>query len=108
MFIYNVTVNVDDDVRENWLEWMQESHIPDVLQTGLFVGATFSRLMVEEETGTTYSIQYRLKDLESYHIYQEMYAAGLQAEHLKRFPEKTVAFRTVMEVVADFTAERLD
>ncbi len=108
MFLYNVTVNVDDQVQEQWLEWMRETHIPDVLQTGLFNGATFSRLMVEEEAGTTYAIQYRLKDMESFRIYQEMYAEGLQKEHKKRFDTKTVAFRTIMEVVADFTAERLD
>ncbi|NVK27123.1 MAG: DUF4286 family protein [Flavobacteriia bacterium] len=108
MLLYNVTVNVDDTALEDWLLWMKDDHIPDVLQTGLFVGATFSRLLVDEEQGTTYSIQYRLKDMESFHIYQEMYAEGLQAEHQKRFKDKTVAFRTIMEVVADFTAERLD
>lgn len=108
MLLYNVTVNVDDSILESWLLWMKENHIPDVLQTGLFEGATFSRLLVEEESGTTYSIQYRLKDMESFHIYQEMYATNLQEEHRKRFENKTVAFRTIMEVVADFTAERLD
>lgn len=108
MYIYNVTLNVEDEVLEDWLKWMKEVHIPDVLQTGLFTGATFSRLMVEEELGTTYSIQYRLKDMESFQLYQEMYSPGLQAEHLKRYEGKTVAFRTVMEVVAEFTAERLD
>ncbi len=108
MYLYNVTVNVDDEVKDNWIEWMRESHIPDVLQTGLFEAATFSRLMVEEESGTTYAIQYRIKDMESFRIYQEMYAAGLQNEHKQKFGEKTVAFRTIMEIVADFTAERLD
>lgn len=108
MYIYNVTVNVEDSVTENWISWMSEVHIPDVLQSGLFLGATFSKLMVQEEQGTTFSIQYRLKDEESFHIYSEMYAPALQAEHKKHFGEKTVAFRTIMEVVAEFTAERLD
>lgn len=108
MFIYNVTVNVDTDVMEDWKKWMQEIHIPDVLQSGLFLGATFSRLMVEEESGTTFSIQYKLKDEESFRIYSELYAPNLQAEHKAKFDQKTVAFRTIMEVVAEFTAERLD
>ncbi len=108
MFLYNVTVNVDDEAQDQWIEWMRESHIPDVLQTGLFEAATFSKLMVEEEAGTTYAIQYRLRDMESFRIYQEMYAENLQNEHTKRFGENTVAWRTFMEVVADFTAERLD
>lgn len=108
MYLYNVTVNVDDEVLDTWLEWMRETHIPDVLQTGLFLGAAFSKLMVDEESGTTFAIQYKLKDMEAFRIYQEMYAEGLQAEHKKKFENKTVAFRTIMEVVAEFTAERLD
>ncbi|KAB2815902.1 MAG: DUF4286 family protein [Bacteroidetes bacterium] len=108
MYIYNVTVNVDDSAINQWTTWMRETHIPDVLQTGLFLGATMSRLMVEEESGTTFSIQYKLKDEESFRLYQEMYAPALQADHKKRFEEKTVAFRTMMEVLAEFTAERLD
>lgn len=108
MLLYNVTVNVEDDAKEDWLHWMKNTHIPDVLQTGLFEGATFSQLMVEEEAGVTYSIQYRIKDMEAFRVYQEVYAKGLQEEHQKRFEQKTVAFRSIMEVVADFTAERLD
>ena len=36
MIIYNVTVNVDEDVLSQWLRWMSENHIPDVMKTGLF------------------------------------------------------------------------
>ena len=35
--IYNVTVSVDEDAHHEWLEWMQEVHIPDVMKTGSFV-----------------------------------------------------------------------
>ena len=35
--IYNVTVNIDDSVHDEWLEWMQTQHIPDVMSTGYFL-----------------------------------------------------------------------
>ena len=38
MIVYNVTVNIDADVQERWIEWMKEVHIPDVMATGLFLG----------------------------------------------------------------------
>lgn len=38
MILYNVTVNIDDSVHDEWLEWMTTKHIPDVLATGLFEG----------------------------------------------------------------------
>ena len=34
MYIYNVTTNIDESVHDEWLHWMKEIHIPDVLATG--------------------------------------------------------------------------
>ena len=99
MYIYNVTVNIDDSVKDEWKKWMQEIHIPDVLETGMFVSNRFCRVMVDEESGTTYSIQYLVKDLESYKLYQELYAAKLQKEHNAKFEGKYVAFRTMLELL---------
>lgn len=105
MYIYNVTVNIDDAVREAWLDWMQKTHIPDVLNTGLFKSCRFCRVMVDEESGTTWSIQYFVKDLETFKLYQEMYAPALQNEHQEKFAGKFVAFRTMLELVKEFKPE---
>lgn len=37
MFLYNVTLILDDAAAEEWLQWMQEIHIPQVMATGMFV-----------------------------------------------------------------------
>jgi hypothetical protein len=102
MHIYNITINIDDSAREAWLRWMQKTHIPDVLATGLFISCRFCRVLVDEESGTTWSIQYLVKDLETLKLYQEMYAPGLQKEHQEKFAGKFVAFRTVLELVEEF------
>jgi hypothetical protein len=47
MIIYNITVNIDDSAHDEWLEWMKTEHIPQVLGTGKFEKATFSRVLVE-------------------------------------------------------------
>jgi hypothetical protein len=101
MYIYNVTVNIDDSVHDEWLNWMQRTHIPDVLNTGLFESCRFCRVMVDEESGTTYSIQYLVKDLETLQLYQQMYAPALQKEHTERYEGKFVAFRTILEMKAE-------
>ena len=36
MLVYNVTVKVNTDIHEEWLEWMKKTHIPEVLATGYF------------------------------------------------------------------------
>jgi hypothetical protein len=101
MIIYNVTINIEDDVHDEWVKWMKETHIPQVMATGMFVDHTFSRLLdrQEDETGTTYVIQYLAETRELYDKYQAEFAPALQADMRKYFDGKFVAFRTLMEKV---------
>ena len=39
MLIYNVTINIEESVEKEWLAWMQQVHIPEVIATGKFVKA---------------------------------------------------------------------
>lgn len=99
MIIYNVTVNIDDSVHDEWLKWMKEKHIPDVLKTGCFTENKMLKLLVEEESGTSYSIQYSCKTIDEFNRYQKEFAPKLQEEHRKRYADKFVAFRTLLEEV---------
>lgn len=98
MYIYNITINIEDSVHDEWLNWMKETHIPDVMQTGLFLGNRMLEVMVDEESGKTYSIQYEVKDMETLKLYHEVYATKLQQDHKERFENRFVAFRTILRV----------
>ena len=58
MYIYNITINIEKSIEEDWLRWMQEKHIPEMLNTGKFFEAKMCQVMVEEDQGVTYSVQY--------------------------------------------------
>ena len=51
MYIYNVTINVDETIHDEWLVWMTEIHIPNVLSTGKFIKAILSQVLVKEDMG---------------------------------------------------------
>ena len=101
MIIYNVTLNIEDDAHDAWLDWMKNVHIPDVMSTGLFLDFNFSKLLSrqDDETGTTYVIQYLSESMAHYEKYSAEFAPALQAETQKMFGGKFVAFRTLMEKV---------
>ena len=99
MYIYNVTINVDDNAHHQWLKWMRTEHIPAVLSTGLFNGYRICRLLDVEDEGTTYSIQYSCNSLKEYTEYKEKHATRLQKEASDKFKDKFTAFRTLLEVV---------
>ncbi len=99
MILYNVTISIDPEVHQEWLAWMKEVHIPDVLKTGMFRENKILRVHGEEEGGLTYAIQYILPDWDHYNRYQEEFAPALQQDHSKKFEGRFAAFRTVLEII---------
>ena len=99
MILYNVTVKINHDIQQDWLNWMKEVHIPDVLKTGLFSSYKLCRILHNEPDGVTYAIQYFCASMKDFEQYQRVHAKVLQADHTQRYEGKYVAFRTLMEVI---------
>jgi hypothetical protein len=102
MYIYNVTINIDGSVHEEWLSWIQD-HIQDVLATGSFVAAKLTQVLVEEEMGgITYSVQYTANSREDLNEYYTIYAPKLRNESMQKFADKMISFRTELKVIKEF------
>jgi len=94
LIIYNVTIKIDTRVKDEWLKWMKDHHIPEVIDTGLFQGHKICRLLDQDESeGVTYSIQYFCKSMTEYNTYQEKFAPKLQQEHQAKYNNRFVAFK---------------
>ena len=103
MYIYNVTIHIDQSIHNQWLVWIKE-HIPQVLATGKFEKATLSRVLVEEEMGgVTYSIQYRSYSREALDAYYKEDAEKLRTEGIKKFADKMLAFRTELQIIDEYS-----
>ncbi|MCD0470001.1 MULTISPECIES: DUF4286 family protein [unclassified Flavobacterium] len=102
MIIYNVTTNIHESVHDQWLKWMQEKHIPEILATQKFSSARIVKVLVEEEMGgITYSVQYVADNkeiLERYYIEDE---PRFHKEALELFADKMLSFRTELEVISE-------
>jgi hypothetical protein len=102
MYIYNVTTNIEESVHDEWLKWMKEKHIPDMLSTGKFNYAKMSQVIIEEEMGgTTYSVQYSTDSLETLQVYYKEDAVRLRDEAFKLFKGKFVTFKTELKVISE-------
>jgi len=99
MYIYSVTINIEASVEQEWLKWMQEEHIPQMLETGKFFEAKMCQVMVDEENGVTYAVQYTTEDKETLERYYNENAEHLRQEAAKLFGGNFVAFRTELKVV---------
>ncbi len=102
MIIYNVTVKLNLEIESDWLQWMRNQHIPKVIATGCFLKSRLSKLDLKETDGVTYTIQYEALSIEILNQYMIRYAPQLQKEHIDRYANKFVAFRTILEVLEEF------
>lgn len=100
MIIYNVTIKVEANSAEKWLQWMKDEHLGDMMNTGLFSDYRMCRLLDQDETeGVTFVVQYHTDSIENYESYLKEHAPKMRQKGLSLFADKMVAFRTVMEVV---------
>jgi hypothetical protein len=102
MYIYNVTSNIDESIHKQWIKWMHETHIPDMLATGKFSNAKMCKVLVEEDMGgVTYSVQYTTTSKETLEQYYKEDAPRLRNEAMKLFADKMLAFRTELEIISE-------
>ena len=99
MVLYSVTINIEDDVHHEWIQWMRETHVPNVMNTGCFVMHKIMQLVEPKQDGNTYSFQYFCESMEMLATYQRDFAPQLQLEVTERYPNKFVAFRTILNVI---------
>jgi hypothetical protein len=100
MIIYNITIKIDWSIAQDWLQWMQDIHIPEILGTGCFEKHQLVRILqVDETDGPTYAAQYYAPSLTKYDYYLQHYAPQFRKQVTDKWGEKYLDFRTLMQTV---------
>lgn len=101
MIVYNVTCNVGSQMAEEWLKWMQEEHIPEVMQTDCFTEYKILKLLTDadDNEGVNYAIQYTADSLEMYQQYRDKFGPILQAKTKEKYGDTVLAYRSLLEVI---------
>jgi len=100
MFIYNVTIKIQEPIHEVWLQWLKEEHIPEILATNCFSKALTVRLLeIDDSEGPTYAIQYYTESKAAYNLYIEKHSALLRKKSFDKWGNRFIAFRSLLQVV---------
>lgn len=104
MYLYNITFNIDENVVQEWLKWVQSEHIPEVLNNSPFTQARLIKVLIQEEMGgQTFSIQYEVAELTYLELFFKESKFDMFAEMKRLFSGKFVSFSTELQVIHDFT-----
>jgi len=99
MIIFNDTVIVEESVHQEWLKWMQEVYIPEVMATGNFKSYQVLNVIDSPNEGVTYCIQYNAETLTDFNQFYTKHLHRLQALHNNEFKDHFVIFNTLMQTV---------
>ena len=100
MLIYNVTVSINKTIEAEWTQWMKQTHIPNVLNTRLFRGYQFYKVLSHDDpTTNSFCTMYQVEKIEDFVKYLNEFAPALRAEVDQKYGGQYAAFRTLLEEV---------
>lgn len=101
MFIYNVTMKVDWEINDAWLNWMLNEHMPAVINTKCFTTYHLLKLHdVDDMEGPTYAAQYYTDSKALYNRYLELHAQNFVKDTNNKWQDHVIMFRTFMEIIS--------
>jgi len=100
MIVYNVTSGVDKAVEVEWLQWMKEVHLPQIMKTGMFVSYKFYKVLSgDDQTSVSYAVQFMAPSMNNIEKYLDKFAPQLRNETKKRFNLSVTSFRTLLQEI---------
>lgn len=100
MLLYNVTIGIDQDAEAEWLTYIRQTHIPEIMGTKMFKEfRVFKVLQDNPDETVSYSLQFFAEDISQVSTYLETFAPVIVERHRSRFMNKHVTFMTLLEEI---------
>lgn len=99
MIIYEVNLNIDDDIYPEFKVWLNE-HVKEMLQFPGFIQASFLKQEKDKDScQEKLTIQYQLNDKEALDRYFSEFAPMMREKGLALFKNKFFAERRIFELL---------
>lgn len=101
MIVYAVTSEVEAGTAREWLAWMRETHVPEVLATGCFTGGRIAQLLDPPPPAgfVTFVLEYEAPTEALLTRYLAQHAPALRQSHTARYGASVRATRTVRRLI---------
>jgi hypothetical protein len=100
MILYNITVIIDESISDQWLDWIQNDHLPEIMATELFESFRLLKVLDSPNEGVTYCIQLIVENEEKYGRYLRKFEPQFRSQHINKFGNSLVIFPSAMEFIA--------
>lgn len=105
MWIYSVTISLDETIHEEWVEVINKDWLPLLNSLGSIHHFRFLRMLSDEQNGgITYSLQVEVMGEKEATEFEAEFDVKLMNPLYRRFPEKFMEFRTLLAVLVSKTS----
>tara|TARA_B100001778_G_scaffold247177_1_gene207358 strand:- start:446 stop:760 length:315 start_codon:yes stop_codon:yes gene_type:complete len=100
MLIYNVTTHVEFKIEKEWLLWMKQKHLSEILATKKFSEAKIFKIISEQDQGgASYAVQYHCKNKDLLNDFFKDYANYFQKKVEEKFGKSILFFKTELQLI---------
>ena len=103
MIIYNTTYCVEQNLYDDFIDWLKQTLVPTTQKSDLFVALpTIAQVLTEDDTdenAISISVQLTAENLEFLQIWFDNYQDNLDLQIKKLFGEKILPFSTFMKII---------
>jgi hypothetical protein len=100
MLIFNITFLVADKVADKWLQWVNNTLIPDMLASGYFTEPQLAKVLGNHgQDGTSYAVQYHVADMDILENWHREHGSVMERNCASLFGEDVLLFTTVLELI---------
>jgi hypothetical protein len=102
MLIYNVTTHVEPKIEKEWLLWMKQKHLSNMLATQKFSIAKIFKVISEmDHGGVSYAVQYHCENKSILNEYLKNDAKLLQKKENDKFGSSILFFTTELQLIEE-------
>lgn len=100
MFIFNTTFHIEDDIHDECLLYLKRDYIPFAIKSGVLSEPRLLLVQTQQHSqGSSYSLQFRLKDIADFENWTITEGEILQGKIIAKFKDKVVGFITILEEI---------
>ena len=99
MILYNVTIILEEQIQKDWLKWLKNEHLKQIMSTGYFISYRVLKVLDSPNEGLAYCVKYIADSVEKYNEYMRTHPNQLQNNAPAEFLNKFVVFSTLMEFI---------
>ena len=100
MIIYNITTKVHSSIAAEWLQWLKEIHVKEVMESDCFTEFKIVKLLeIDETDGPTFAVQFAAESKGLYNRYIDKFAGEMRKRSFDKWGDKFISIRSVMQIV---------